>query len=472
MPEVWRQWEGRLVNEEFPLLRYLGGSEHSAVFLTRRTERESQEVAIKLILASAENPELQLSWWELAAKLSHPHLLRLFQRGRCQLDGTELLYNVSEYAEESLSQILPYRPLTSAEARDTLQPLLDALAYIHAKGFVHGHIKPANVMAVGDQIKVSIDGLCGAGESSRVLGTPDVYAAPEIAGGGGMSPASDVWSLGMTLVEALTQHPPVWEGTEQAELVLPETLPEPFFDIASHCLRRNPQRRWTVSEIAARLQRTSPALQGQKIAQPKGTLAKWGYLVPAAGILLLAILGTRLFHHGTGAEPSTSVESSKPQPELKQPVGAAQPAQIATEKDQPASSAPVPSPVSPAAGRKAAARIEATKNAVGTTSTGDRVPGEVVQQVLPEVSRNALRTIHGKLKVRVKVAVDSSGNVVLAKFDARGPSNYFAERSLRAARQWTFKPPQVDGQGVASEWMLKFEFVKTAANVHPVQTAP
>jgi TonB family protein len=465
MPEVWKQWEGRVVNEEFPLLRYLGGSEHSAVFLTKREDREPQEVAIKLILANAENPELQLSWWELAAKLSHPHLLRLFQRGRCQVDGTELLYTVTEYAEESLSQILPHRPLTPTEARDTLQPLLDALAYIHAKGFVHGHIKPTNIMAVADQIKVSSDGLCGAGESSKVLGAPDIYAAPEIADGGGMSPAADVWSLGMTLVEALTQHPPVWEGTEQAEVVLPETLPEPFFDIASHCLRRNPQRRWTVAEIAARLQRTSPALQGQKTAPPKATSAKRSYLALAAGILLVAILAPRLFHRHTDPEPSGMVESTQPQPESKQSAEAAQPAPITKDQDQ-HSSAQVP-----AADRKTAAKTHATKNAESTTST-DRVPGEVVQQVLPDVSRNALRTIHGKLKVRVKVAVDSSGNVVSAKFDSRGPSKYFADRALQAARRWTFKPPQVDGQAAASEWTLKFEFVKTAANVHPAQTAP
>jgi len=473
MPEVWKNWEGQVVNEEFPLLRYLGGSEHSAVFLTKRADREPQEVAIKLILAAAENPELQLSWWELAAKLSHPHLLRLFQRGRCQLDGTELLYAVSEYAEESLSQILPYRPLTPAEARDTLQPLLDALAYIHAKGFVHGHIQPANVMAVGDQIKLSSDGLCGVGESSRVLGTPGTYAAPEIADGGGMSPASDVWSLGMTLVEALTQHPPVGEGSEQAELVLPETLPEPFFDIASHCLRRNPQRRWTVAEIAARLRRTAPASQSKQPVQPQGVFAKWSYLIPAvtAGVLLLAILIPRLLHRSTGAEPgaSSSAESLKQQAEPKQPVEAAQSSQITKDEDQQNASAPALSAALP---KKVAAKTEATKNGASTNSTGDRRQGEVVQQVLPDVSRNSLRTIHGKLKVRVKVAVDPSGNVMVAKFDSRGPSEYFAERSLQAARRWTFKPPQVDGQGVPSEWMLKFEFVRTAVSVQPVQTAP
>src|SRR5271170_4814534 len=122
MAEAWKRWEGQVVNREFELLRYLGGSERSAVFLSKR-EREPREVAIKLILADGE-PELQLSWWELAAKLSHRHLLRLFQTGRCEVDSTKLLYVVSEYAEESLAQIVPYRGLTPVETRDMVQSVL------------------------------------------------------------------------------------------------------------------------------------------------------------------------------------------------------------------------------------------------------------------------------------------------------------------------------------------------------------
>jgi TonB family protein len=457
MAEAWKKWEGQVVNEEFPLLRYLGGTEHSAVFLTKRADREPQEVAIKLIPANAENPELQLSWWELAAKLSHPHLLRLFQMGRCQIDGTELLYVVTEYAEESLSQILPYRALTPAETRDSLQPLLDALAYIHAKGFVHGRIKPANVMAVGDLIKISRDGLCGAGESSRVLGTPSTYAAPEIAEGGGMSPASDVWSLGMTLVEALTQSPPVSKETAKAELAVPEDLPEPFFDIASHCLLRNPQRRWTVAEIGARLRETPLAIQETEIVESKGAFNKWGYLIPAiaAAVLLLAILVPRMLHRRPSAEPAAAVESPT-QPAPQQKAQPSPPAPVATDNQQ-VSTPPPPSNAPPAA----------TKN-----STGARTQGAVLHEVSPEVSGSALRTIQGKVKVRVKVTVDSSGKVVTAKLDSRGPSKYFAERALEAARQWTFKPAQVGGQGVSSEWMLKFEFVRSGASVHPAPTSP
>jgi eukaryotic-like serine/threonine-protein kinase len=465
MAEDWKKWEGQVVNEEFQLVRYLGGSDHSAVFLTKRADREPQDVAIKLILADAENPELQLSWWELSAKLSHPHLLRLFQRGRCQLDNTELLYAVTEYAEESLSQILPYRALTAAETQDMLQSVTDALAYVHAKGFVHGHIKPANIMAVGEQIKVSSDGLCGAGESSRVLRAPGVYTAPEIADGGGMTPASDVWSLGMTLVEALTQEPPSLQGQEQTEPVLPPTLPQPFLDIANHCLRRDPQHRSTVPDIAARLRQPSPpplVKREQKIVEPAGTPRKRGYLGPAiaAGVLLLAIFGSRMLRHSPSAEPSSAAQSST------QP---AEPPQKA--EPSPAETTPAQTPPAQTATKKKH-QSKAPVPAAANNSTGPRTSGAVAQQVSPDVSKSALRTIQGKVKIRVKLMVDSSGKVITAKFDSRGPSKYFADRSLEAAQQWTFNPPQVGGQGVPSEWMLKFEFTRSGASVHPTQTAP
>src|SRR5713226_948777 len=117
MTEAWKQWEGQIVNGEFHLRQYLGGGEHSAVFLTEHGDREPQKAAIKLIQADPESAELQLVRWELAAKLSHSHLIRLFQMGRCQLGDMGLLYIVMEYADEDLSQILPQRPLTPAEAR-------------------------------------------------------------------------------------------------------------------------------------------------------------------------------------------------------------------------------------------------------------------------------------------------------------------------------------------------------------------
>ena len=99
---------------------------------------------------------------------------------------------------------------------------------------------------------------------------------------------------------------------------------------------------------------------------------------------------------------------------------------------------------------------------------GDFRPEQVVHQVLPEVSREARDTIQGTVRVRVKVRADPSGSVVVATLDSPGPSRYFAELALQAARRWKFSPVKIDGRDVSSEWILRFEFVRDATRVFPV----
>ena len=253
MSETWKRWEGQVVNGALPLLRYLGGSDHSAVFLTERVGGAPQKAVIKIIPARADKAEDQLLRWKQAARIAHPGLLRLFESGRCELEGTRLLYVVMEYAEENLSQIVPERPLTPAEAQQMLPPVLKALSYLHGNGLVHGHVKPSNIMAAGDQVKVSSDTLRTAGEMVGRKGDLGVYDPPE-ATKGKLASTTDIWALGITLVEVLTQRPPVWNRAQAAPPALPEGIPEPFREIVRRCLQVDPQQRWKVAEIAARLQ--------------------------------------------------------------------------------------------------------------------------------------------------------------------------------------------------------------------------
>ncbi len=87
--------------------------------------------------------------------MSHPHLIRLYEMGRCEVDGAAVSYLVMEWAEENLAQVLPERALTPDEARAMLETALDVLAYLHGKGFVLGNIRPSNIMETGDQLKLS-----------------------------------------------------------------------------------------------------------------------------------------------------------------------------------------------------------------------------------------------------------------------------------------------------------------------------
>src|SRR5260370_25501999 len=133
-----------------------------------------------------------------------------------------------------------------------LEPVLDALVYLHSNSLVHSRIKPSTILATADQLKLSSDTLFPIGESRKLSRKFDAHDAPETAASP-LSAAADVWSLGMTLVETLTQRPCALQPGSQADPIVPDTLPQPFLDVARQALRRAPRRRWSVAEIAARL---------------------------------------------------------------------------------------------------------------------------------------------------------------------------------------------------------------------------
>jgi serine/threonine protein kinase len=242
---------GRVIDGRFPLLQKLGETERTSAWLTELDDGRVQKVAIKIFPLEFVDADATLARWDVARTLSHPHLMPLFEAGRCELDGEDLLYVVTEYADETLSQVLPERCLTPGEALEMLGPILDALSYLHKLGLTHGHLRPANIMVVDNRLKLSPDfGWC-----SR---TRSIYDAPE--GSIGVSATDgDIWSLGVLLVESLTQHAPFWDRSQGGEPEIPEDIPEPFLTICRECLRRDPERRCSLASIKAHLGLTRPA---------------------------------------------------------------------------------------------------------------------------------------------------------------------------------------------------------------------
>ena len=433
----WKAWERQLVDETYPLRQYLA----DGVFLTEFGEPEPCKAAIKIVPGNPDDTASQLERWKLASGLSHPHLLRIFTMGRSELDGVPFIYLVTEYAEENLAQVSPDRPLTADEAREMMEPALSALAYIHNQGFVHGRLKPANIMAVDGRLRISSSALCRVGECAPA--PPDAYSPPQTEG---PSPAGDVWSLGITLVEALTQRV---HASEQREVHVPGTLPAPFFEVARGCLESDPSRRWTVADIAARLRPGAPAVPERKADKTDAPSRKRRYRLAALlGLALVPIVISALvINYQSSAPPSVPPQQSAVQP-----------------KPEPRVESPPPAPHAPEPVAKTAPTAPPSANRPERPPT-NAADGEVVQRVMPDVTLQAIQTIHGKVKVGVRVHVDSSGNVSGAEFDSQGPSKYFAQSALTAARRWRFTPSSGD-------WILRFEFSRTGPQVSAVRTAP
>ena len=414
--EIRGDWVGRVIDGRFPLLRWLGGSTAAAVFLTELSEGP-QKAVIKLIPADAEDASTRITAWDAALALSHPNLAQVHAHGRCEIDSVPLLYVVTEFADEVLAEILKERPLSLPEAREMLGPAMDALSYLHSKGLVHSRLKPSNIMASGDHLKLSTDGLSLPGAIGRPLPERTVYDAPEAAHG----PAADVWSIGATLVEVLTQRPPDWDGTANTEPVVPETVPQPFAAVARECLRTDPARRCTMEEIRTRLELRAalqcPAGKAGKAAHAKGRLA---VLLGALAILLAGI-------------GIWNVLSRRVQP----------PSPATEEQNLPvASPVPAPAPNPTAAAAPAPPQRRAVEN---PASSGAARKSTAAREVQPDVPASAMMTIVGKINVTIRLAVDENGNVTGAAFESAGPSKYFANKALDAARQWKFKPAQSEG---------------------------
>jgi TonB family protein len=472
MRDIWKQWEGRVVDGKFPLQRVLGGSDRSAVFLTQYGQGAAERAVIKLVLAEPSRAEAQILRWKVATKLPAPGLIRIFTMGQSKVDATELLYIVMECADEDLAQILPERSLTPGETREMLSPVLDTLAYVHSKDFVHGSVRPSNIMAVADRVKLSSDSLCALQEANGGERSVSRYIAPEVARGS-ISAASDVWSLGMTIVEVLTQRLPVLDPARPGGVIVPDGMPEPFLGIASRCLQVDPQQRCTIADIAARLKPVPAATQVTETRTPvtgkKPFSAKWLIAVVVAGLVVLLWISKS--KTSNPADRTPQVESSQGQTASPAQPVLPKPSPVAPAKAQSTEVIPEPttSPAAPNSGK--VPKSEAAPDLNGSTATEPPMPG-VVHAVMPAVSRSARNTIQGKVKVRVRVEVDASGNVVSARLESGGPSKYFARLAQEAAQDWKFTPAQAQGQATASTWTLSFAFSRSDTTVVPKRINP
>ena len=356
-----------------------------------------------------------------------------------------------EAAEEDLSQVLPERALTAEEARQLLPPVLDALEFIHGKGLVHGRLRPSNILADGDQVKVSADSLHASGEVVAAPGgVMDGYYPPE-ALNGQLTAASDVWSLAITLVRVLTQQRVAFNPGNPIAPSVPTEVPEPFAEIARRSLQIDPQQRWTVAEIAAALQGKPPKLAAAKVrpTPPPTTVsvpkkpARSGYVLGLIAVLVVIALIV------WAASKRSNSSSAHPPPETQ------------TQETGPAD-VPIAPPQSSGSARERS----------GKANSGSVVKGAVLERVMPRVSPSAMRTIEGRFSVGVRVKVDALGRVTDAKLVSRGPSQYFARLSVDAARDWKFRPAQVQDRAVASEWNLRFGFRRSGIDAVPTQVAP
>jgi hypothetical protein len=491
MDEIWTKWESLVINGTYPLRLYLSHSDHSVVFLTESKAANLSSAAIKIIPADPTRAERQLCLWKTVAALSHPHLIPVLDAGRCQLGGHDFLFVVMEYADQTLAQILPHRALTADEVREVLPPIIDALSFLHRKSLVQGRLKPPNVLVVGDKLKLASDTIRHAGQSTAGNGKLSAYDPPE-SRGGQTSSAGDVWALGATLVEALTQRTPSWPDERSDTVSLPGTLPPGLRDTLRRCLRRDPVNRPSISDLAALFKvppplSSEPAPAATPAAAPAPAPAVTPSVVPKPVVRPEPSAVPRpkpAVRPAPSATPLPAAAAAKqdvpppPTPEEAPRARSILPGVVGilivaaavglgtwllrSRTDQPPPAgvpAPVsdPVPVAPQALTPAPMSPNATAPPIPPVPAPATTPRKVTHQEIPDASHGARDTIRGDLKVLVRVTVDRSGAVIAATLQSQGSSKYFTRLATDAARKWTFSPSDRDND----QWVLRFDFTRS-----------
>ena len=268
----WEACVGKTIDNRYSLEKLIGSGSFGGVFQAKMVvlgHTLQKQVAVKLM---QDDDEGCMQHCELKSALnlpSHDSLIQHFNWGKVSIGGFPMLYLVMELGEYCLDSYKKDRNvLSSDEVKEIVIAIAKGLHYMHSKvhggneqnppeQLIHRDLKPANVIRVGEHWKMADFGFAkslnrGSVQATLVGGT-DRYMPPEIFGRQWISTKGDVWSLGVMIVEMLAGHHPIKDPinnvTIQQEPIDLEGVPDKWIEIASSCLQRDHNERWTAQQV-------------------------------------------------------------------------------------------------------------------------------------------------------------------------------------------------------------------------------
>uniref|UniRef100_K3X170 non-specific serine/threonine protein kinase n=1 Tax=Globisporangium ultimum (strain ATCC 200006 / CBS 805.95 / DAOM BR144) TaxID=431595 RepID=K3X170_GLOUD len=252
----------RIVGEHYQLGAEIGRGGFGVVFAALDL-RNGRSLAIKQVsLHDIDKDELLSieSEISLLKKLNHENIVKYHDTIRTQT----YLYIVLEYMENgSLAQFMKkFGSFSETLVAMYITQVLRGLAYLHEQGVLHRDVKGANILTTKDGlVKLADFGvaikLSETQKSNSVVGSP-YWMAPEVIEMAGWSFASDIWSVGCTIIELLSTKPPYFDLAPMAALFrivqddhppLPERISPALHDFIMKCFMKEPRLRGSAEEL-------------------------------------------------------------------------------------------------------------------------------------------------------------------------------------------------------------------------------
>ncbi|WP_160667246.1 serine/threonine-protein kinase [Pseudarthrobacter sp. ATCC 49987] len=207
-----------LLSGRYRLGEVIGRGGMASVYSAKDTNL-GRDVALKLFAPQSADPDelrRQEAEIELLATLNHPSLVTLFDAGTdTRIPGEPRPFLTMELVDgQDLRARIRHSPLPLDEIAVIGAGVSDALAYVHSLGIVHRDIKPANILLVpvrpGEPLRPKLTdfGIARIMDGTRLTATGTMvgtaaYLSPEQSRGADLGPASDIYSLGLVLLECI-----------------------------------------------------------------------------------------------------------------------------------------------------------------------------------------------------------------------------------------------------------------------------
>jgi serine/threonine-protein kinase len=289
------------LSEQYDIERELTGGGMALVYLAQDREL-ARQVVIKVLppdVASGVSASRFRSEILTVAKLQHPHIVGILRAG--ELDG--IPFFVMPYVHgESLAVHLRRSGQTSVrEAVAVFRDVARALAFAHSNGVVHRDIKPGNILLAAGSATVTDFGVAKALSSAMRSGPHNgrvtdtgvslgtlLYMAPEQAAGDpNIDGRADIYSLGITIYEMLTGHPP-FDGLSPREMLtarltrkppapaaIRSDIPPQLESVIFRCLEADPADRFqTADDVVEALDSNSASSGANKVTSGSWTVAR------------------------------------------------------------------------------------------------------------------------------------------------------------------------------------------------------